>query len=92
MQLDNCNLNGFKFKFGMEQKPIGNEEEEEAPPAPPPPLEAEQSNEFAMRFAHLGFHAQPTKTPTKIAIHRGAMSMNTSPIVDRCKISNKVAI
>ena len=44
-------------------------------------------------LAHLGFHAHPTKTPTRTAIQRGDMninnSLNTSTIVGRCKISNK---
>lgn len=46
-----------------------------------------------LKLAHLGFHAHPTKTPTRTAIHRGAIntisSAMTSAIVGLCKISSR---
>jgi hypothetical protein len=85
MQLVNCNFS--EFKLGIDEndgiKPKKDDKEEHF----------EQSKESALRFTHLGFHAQPTITPMRIAIQRGAInatsSVNTSKIVGRCKISNK---
>lgn len=55
--------------------------------------EETQSNISLPKLAHLGFHAQPTRTPKITAIHNGAIStmssLNTSPIVGFLRISRK---
>ena len=89
MQLGNCNFS--EFKLGIDSN--GTNPEEDDGEADEDALEDEQSTRSGLRFAHLGFQAHPTITPTKTAIQRGAMNINsslkTSQIVGRCKISNK---
>lgn len=57
-------------------------------------LETETSlKSFPTKLTHLGFHAQPTKTPITTAIHTGAKNMKSSPnassILGLRRISNK---
>lgn len=93
MQLVNCNFSESKLgKVKVDgikpEKDAGHSVKEETF------FEIEEeSNESVVRLTHLGFHAQPSTTPTIVATQRGAMntmsSVNTSQIVGRCKISNK---
>lgn len=72
----------------MEAKPMEDEFET---------LESEESTKsLQSKLTHLGFHAQPTKTPRITEIHKGAIniiiSLKTSAMVGLLKISHKTKV
>ena len=94
MQLGNCNFSEFKQGMDADTDEGAATVLEDAAGGAGEELlgTEEQSNISLPKFAHLGFHVHPTKTPTTTAIHSGAMSIissaKTSPIVGLRKISN----
>ena len=87
-QLGNWNFK--EFKLGIEAKHVDDVCKEEEASC----FETEQSElSLPTKLAHLGLHDQPTKTPMKTAIQRGAMNNTSSPktstIVGLRKISKK---